>query len=145
MRYHHFIAEDLIDVVLLEVKSREYLWLSFYLNPVLRNGYIGNQTAKHILHSLVGIHHIHWPPEVKMFEKLSKELHWQENGGSDIFYQCRATCTSSLEFPPPLSPLLGTLLKHHLKRTRPELKSFESKSQTDRIFCNIYRYFHGES
>jgi len=143
-RYHTFSYTKFIDIVVVEVIKNRFVWLSFFLDNRLRNKQISKEIVKYVLYKLRGEHHIHWFPEVLTFSHLSKELKWVSEGRSEIFKDCKATRTYSINRPPSFAPLFNVMLKYSIKNNCPHIITHMNKKETKQILANICEKFKTE-
>ena len=127
MKYHRFWLRRSINVVIATPTTGVYVWLSFVLAERLRNRGLSRLLTQHIITALPGTHHIHWPPGLKTFRNLSRDLHWSPNGASKYFHRCRAAIAySDRHEPPAISPYFELTLEHTVTERRPSLPTIQA-------------------
>lgn len=141
MKYHRFWIGRSINVIVVSSTHGEHIWLSFVIAERLRNGGFSQSLAQYIITKLSGVHHIHWPPGLRTFQTLSKQLEWRSNGTSRFFDRCRAAIAYSEQYPPlAIAPFLDLTLNHTLSTRRPSLPTINSRDASW-IISEIRSYF----
>lgn len=137
MKFHKFNLKELISVILVEPEKEHYYWLSFHIDPDLRNRKISKEIIKYVLFSLKGTHHIHWSIGISTFKKSSKELGWKSKGLSDIFEGCNYSIAKNLSIEPCFFPLLNKLVIHKISHKCFKLKNYKSQRDQELVFKRI--------
>jgi hypothetical protein len=140
--YHRIGKPRWINVIICEPVPGEYVWMSMYLRPDLRNGSISKELVRYILHLLPGNHHIHFFPEITTLRRLARDDAWQFDGKSRFYVGCLAFQTRSLRKEPGIGPLLRGMLSHERSRRRPWLPTFKGPHSASRALRRIARRFN---
>jgi hypothetical protein len=141
LKYHRFTYRDKLSIIVAEYPAHNYVWLSFFLVPSLRNGRVADQLTRYVIYVLKGTHHIHFFPHLATFRRLARELNWVPDGLSVIFNNCVAYHTSSPSRPPDLGPLVQLLLRQHCTSRRPHLPTIATREDERAVPCLIRKLF----
>lgn len=141
MTYHRIGKPRWVNVIICEPVPGDYVWMSMYLRPGLRNGSISKEIVRYILHLLPGTHHIHFFPEIRTLRRLAREDGWLFDGKSGFYAGCIAFQARSPRTEPDLAPLLRGLLVHEQSRRRPWLPTFKGPRSARRALQRIARQF----
>lgn len=145
MIYHRISKPQWVNVIICEPIPGEYVWMSMYLKPSLRNGRVSRELTHYILHLLPGNHHIHFFPEIRTLRRLAREDGWQYQGLSTFYRGCLAFQTQSRQAPPPMAPLLAGFVRHERSTRRPWLPTFKGPDSARRALARIARQFAGKA
>ncbi|GEM_PF-2525915 len=145
MVYHRIGKPRWINVILCEPRPGQYVWMSVYLKPALRNGQVSKELVRYILHLLPGTHHIHFFPEIRTLRKLAREDRWVFDGPSDFYTGCLAFHTRSPREAPAMAPLFRELVTHEKCCRRPWLPTFKGPKSVRRALDRIARHFNGQN
>jgi hypothetical protein len=141
--YHRIGKPRWVNVIICEPVPGEYVWMSMYLRPDLRNGQISKELVRYILHLLPGNHHIHFFPEIRTLRRLAREDGWLSYGKSGFYVGCLAFQTRSPRKEPAIAPLLRGMLSHERSTRRPWLPTFKGPHSASRALRRIARRFSG--
>ena len=142
LSYHQFAFRDKLIVIVAEYPRHNYVWLSFFLAPSLRNGRVADHITRYITYSLKGTHHIHFFPHLATFRRLARQLSWVPDGRSAIFNDCLAYHTRSPSRPPGLGPFLRLTLRYRCTTRRPRLPTIATQ-EDEREIPQLIRMLFG--
>lgn len=128
-RYHRFVWRDLVDITVIELKRRHFVWLSFYVNKRLRNAHLAHELIVFVVERLKGTHHIHPLRQAKTFHQAAQKWSWRRAGTSPYFEDCIAFVTESGGASTKLYPLLDALLTYKIQSRMPQLRTFVSQRE----------------
>jgi len=143
MKYHRFRLGAVFEVLIVAPRANEFVWLSFYLAPKLRNGTLSLEMIKYILSKLNGVHHIHPLRPVATFKRAARLLGWRNEGASPYFEQCRAYRARSKDYNITATPLLDHLIEHRELRRVTDARTFYSRAELRMALNNIREDFRG--
>ena len=137
LKYHLFYSSNLIELVITETKSKEFVWLSLYVEPDLRKFGLAEQITKFALYTLKGTHHIHWFSYLKLFRKLSIELKWASIRKSNVFEACDYAVAKNINNPTHFYPALKRIVVHKITNKCPKLKNYKNKHEQRKVLQKI--------
>lgn len=140
--YHRIGRRRWINIIICEPVPGEYVWMSMYLHPDLRNGRISKELVRYVVNLLPGNHHVHFFPEINTLRQLAREDGWKYQGKSGFYVGCLAYRTRSLRREPAFAPLLRGMLSHETSTRRPWLPTFKGPQSASRALRRITRRFH---
>ena len=129
MKFHRLTWKNEIDIVIMEPREREYVWLTFMLTQELRNGRISFELMKYLLWHFAGTHHTHFFPLVKTFSDAARLFKWKSAGKSNFFRACVAFTSGAIHSPPDMSPFFKVLLCHEVRKICPKLSTFKNDAE----------------
>ncbi len=135
--YHRFRWKDEIVVVVAQIGSKDYVWLSLYLANPLRGDQTSRGLIEYLIHKLRGHHHIHWLPGLTTFRQMSRQLGWTLRGKSAIFDGCHESYTDSTRQTPSLYWLFDSILRHDRLKRLPDLPTVLNREEARLIMRNI--------
>jgi hypothetical protein len=144
LRLHCFLLADDVNIVLLEPREREFVWLSFYLSERLRNGFVSLELIKYVLGVLKGLHHVHPLREAETFQRAARQLRWRSDGQSKFFVGCNAYIAQSRRTTTKFAPYFQQSLTHEILSRIPRLATFRDQTDARETTYGIQAYFDGE-
>lgn len=137
MKFHRFRLRAMVEVLIVEPSPNQFVWLSFYLDPRLRNGTLSLELIKYVLSKLNGIHHIHPLELAATFGRAARLFGWLNEGTSPYFEQCRAYRAYSKDYSIPVKPLLDHLMEYRKLSRVSEARTFYSRAEFRMALSNI--------
>ncbi len=144
MKYHKFKIKNIVNVIIVEPKKNNFVWISMYLDEDLRNGFISQEVAKYLLYKLKGNHYIHWLKKLHSFNKLSNELKWNNISESNIFDNCLYANVKNIQHKPKFYNLFDKLIDYKLVHTKPSNLNFYNKKEEFKVL-NIIKSLFGQN
>ena len=141
LKFHIFEIKNIATLIVVEPKSKVYVWIYLFLEKPLRNGATSTELTKYVLYYLKGVHHIHWLSNLKSFQFLSKELKWKTKSKSDFFEDCKYSQTISLKSQSNLFPLFKVIVSHKVSSRKPTSLIYALRKDENIILSNIKKMF----
>lgn len=144
LRFHRFRWNNLIDVVVIEPRTKEYVWLSFYIDARFRNGFLSLELIKYLIRELKGVHHIHPLNSAKTFHDAACQLGWRKGGLSLFFEDCCAYRATFKSAKTPLYPLFSEIIKHSILNRLPVLRTFANQKEAKFAVEQIVNHYSSD-
>lgn len=137
MKYHRFRLRAVMEVLIAEPRRGQFVWLTFYLYPRLRNGALSLELIKYVLSRLNGVHHIHPIRAVTTFRRAARLLGWRSEGSSPYFEECHAYRARSKNYRVPAALLLDHLIEYRKLSRLSKARTFHSGEEVRIAVDNI--------